>query len=103
MTTLYERNGIYCFDAWVKPGPGLNSVSPRAQVTERSVADARGSTAGKGSERVGAASGGSASARAASLWLDDNREKPKEAKINDDIEEQEFEVEDGNGMNQHPR
>ena len=21
LTTLYERNGIYCFDAWVQPGP----------------------------------------------------------------------------------
>ena len=105
-TTLYERNGIYCFDAWVKPGPGLNSVAPRAQVTERSVAAARGSTAGKGppSERVGAAEGGSASARTASLRLDDNREKPKkEAKVNDDVEEEEFEVEDGNGMTKHPR
>ena len=60
---------------------------------------------GKGppSERVGAAEGGSASARSASLRLDDNREKPKEAKINDDVEKQEFEVEDGNGMKQHPR
>ena len=22
LTTLYERNGVYVFDAWVKPGPG---------------------------------------------------------------------------------
>ena len=44
LLTLYERNGIYCFDAWVKPGPqgkakkdgGANAVARDAQVSERS-------------------------------------------------------------------
>ena len=43
LTTLYERNGIYCFDAWVQPGPqkkgekeknSANAVTPE-KVSER--------------------------------------------------------------------
>ena len=46
LTTLYERNGIYCFDAWVQPGPQVkgakerksaNAVTPE-HVSERSLA-----------------------------------------------------------------
>ena len=44
-TTLYERNGVYVFDAWVKPGPGekseMNVAKPRVQGSERSLADSR--------------------------------------------------------------
>ena len=46
---MYERNGIYCFDAWVQPGPQVkgakerksaNAVTPE-QVSERSLAASR--------------------------------------------------------------
>ena len=46
LTTLYERNGIYCFDAWAQPGPqrkgakersGANAVT-QEQVSGRSLA-----------------------------------------------------------------
>ena len=48
LTTLYERNGIYCFGAWVKPGPqkevekegGAISVN-QEKVGERSPAASR--------------------------------------------------------------
>ena len=45
-TTLYERNGVYVFDAWIKPGPGekkeTNVAKPREKVSERSLAASRG-------------------------------------------------------------
>ena len=46
-TTLYERNGVYVFDAWIKPGPGeksqeMNVAKPRVQVSERWLAASRG-------------------------------------------------------------
>ena len=74
LTTLYERNGIYCFDAWVQPGPqkkdekeknSANSVTPGPQVSERSLTAGPGVhtrtssavTPGKVSERSLAAPG----------------------------------------------
>ena len=45
LATLYERNGIYCFDAWVQPGPQVKGAKERKsadavteQVSERSLA-----------------------------------------------------------------
>ena len=58
-TTLYERNGIYCFDAWVKPGPQkkgenerntANAVS-QDQVGERSPAASGGRVSTEGEKK----------------------------------------------------